>query len=153
MRATFDLAPTRGAETLRVLAHMLEGLTRVNVDQIEGGGVPPLYLAGVRYKSEVTRRVGRPALVTEDWRDARTVLRHRAGDCEDLSSYLAAQRRVEGYDAIALPFYVRPGLIHCVVYAPACPSGPIEDPSVRLGLPDVGAFDAQILEALGVILP
>lgn len=152
MRATFELSAARGPETIRALAHMLEGLTRIDADQMEGGGLPPLYTSGVRYRSEVTRRNGRTT-VREDWKDARSVIACGHADCEDLASYRAAELRASGVDAIALPFYVRPGLIHCVVYAPALTS-PIEDPSRLLGMPELPGrtWDTQIAEALGVIL-
>lgn len=149
MRATFVWDTDRGPETIRALAAMLEALTVINVDQV--GELPDLYSAGIRYVSEVRRDSRRRSIgATELWCDARTVVKNRAGDCEDLSSYLAACLRVHGgIRARAIPFYVRPGLVHCVC---VLPDGQIEDPSVVLGMQTTGQdFSPMVMDALRVI--
>lgn len=150
MRATFIAHVDRGPETIRTLAHWLEALTRTDADELAAGGLPHLYEGGIRYKSEVWRDPrSRAVRATERWRDARTVARERVGDCEDLSSYLAACYRLGGIAARAVPFYVRPGLVHCVT---VLPDGRIEDPSAVLGMRSLGLDHSEhISEALRVI--
>jgi len=59
------------------------------------------------------------------------VMRHRFGDCEDLSAWRVAELRLGGVRAI--PWVVQSGnrLYHVQV---RYPDGTIEDPSRRLGM-------------------
>lgn len=102
------------------LAGAVEALARHNATL---GPLPRLYTAGVTYQRE---RKGR-----EEWRDAREVLAHGAGDCEDLAAYRLAERweigdrgaraEVRGGGAMK-HVYIRRG------------DGAVEDPSVALGM-------------------
>ena len=101
----------------------LEGLTALNQVVLEGGPFPRLYDAGVRYKREPM----------EAWKHAGLVMRDRAGDCEDLSAWRAAELRVTGEDPGAHVWTYRtgPNRLHAVVRRS---DGSIEDPSVMLGM-------------------
>lgn len=109
------------------LLRFLRALAAHNLDLMRMYGAPKLYSAGVRYRREPKR--------TEMWRDARWVLEHGHGDCEDLSAYLAAERVLEG-DRKARPA-IRGRWIdgkwtyHVVVRRG---DGRIEDPSRVLGM-------------------
>jgi hypothetical protein len=97
----------------------LEALTAVNVEILRRDpSIPRLYSAGVRYVSPEEQCNG----CDEDdpWADVLAVLAARAGDCEDLAAYLAAERRVrDGLRSrvVARREYVpseRRERIHCV---------------------------------------
>lgn len=101
----------------------LEGLTRVNERLLSGGAFPPLYSAGVRYRTEPR----------EVWRHAADVLGEGWGDCEDLAAWRAAELRVSGEDpdAAVATYKSAPRRYHAVVLRG---DGSIEDPSRQLGM-------------------
>ena len=101
----------------------IEGLTRLDETIIGAGAVPPLYKAGVRYKTEPR----------EVWRHAADVAAEGWGDCEDLSAYRAAELRVSGEDpdARVRTFQTGPRRYHAVVERG---NGILEDPSRVLGM-------------------
>lgn len=101
----------------------LEGLTRLDESIIEAGGIPALYDAGVRYKTEPR----------EVWRHALDVVNEGWGDCEDLSAYRAAELRVSGEDpgAAVRTFQTGHRRYHAVVMRG---DGTLEDPSRVLGM-------------------
>lgn len=117
LRATIGLADAREIEAA------LEGLVRVNVQQMKRMvRVPSLREAGVRYQRERA----------EHWQTARELLRTRRGDCEDLVAYLVAQWRKNG-DTGARPRVLRtqPRVWHVVAVTGR---GRVIDPSRALGM-------------------
>ena len=127
--ASFELAPRGRGETLRALAALLEALTQIDEGQVDE--LPPLLESGVRYVFDGSR--DDCGSQRDKWRDARTVYRLRAGDCEDVATWLAAELRRRGdTGARAVPFYVSGRLVHVVVVAG---DGSIMDPSIALGMP------------------
>jgi len=80
--ARIDLANAGEAVT------MLEGLVRLNQQQLRAKPLPPLYGSGIRYKRE--------AGTGERWQTIRQLYASRRGDCEDLAAALCAQRREAG---------------------------------------------------------
>jgi Transglutaminase-like superfamily len=105
------------------LGIILEGLVLISLGQLRRGLCPPLYQSGARYVREPRGR--------ESWQTAVETFRLKHGDCEDLSVYLAASKRLVGIHARCAIIDVRPGLKHCVV---KLPDGSIEDPSKKLGM-------------------
>lgn len=124
MIVLFDLPP-RPPELLQAI-EFLVGLNRTAIRRADGR-IPPLYKAGVRYQREGRTIAGRPK---EVWRLIPQVLRHGAGDCEDLASWRVAELREAGVNA--RPYLTRHGnMFHVRVKHP---DGRIEDPSKRLGM-------------------
>lgn len=101
----------------------LEGLTRVDERLLATGKFPPLYSAGVVYRTEPR----------EVWRHVADVYTEGWGDCEDLAAWRAAELRVSGQDPDARVGTYRSGRrrYHAVV---VLGDGSIEDPSRRLGM-------------------
>jgi hypothetical protein len=106
----------------------LEGLTSLDEQIIEGGGVdgapfPPLYESGAVYKTEPR----------EVWRHAQDVVNEGWGDCEDLAAYRAAELRVSGEDpdARVKTYQTGPRRYHAIVERSG---GVLEDPSAALGM-------------------
>lgn len=106
----------------------LEALTRVN-ERILAGAVlsgvepPSLYESGARYQRE-------PRGV-EEWRTVLGVLRHMAGDCEDLAAWRAAELRLAGEPARVVVRRTGRRVVHALVERA---DGTIEDPSRALGM-------------------
>ena len=113
----------------RPLLRALEFLVDLNRDAIRtaGGRIPPLYKAGVRYEREGRTIAGRPK---EHWRLVPQVLKHGAGDCEDLASWRIAELRERGINAA--PYLRRhKNMFHVLVRHP---DGTLEDPSKVRGM-------------------
>jgi len=113
----------------RTLQLMLSALTMINVDFLKvNPSCPRLYDLGVRYEIEPAGR--------EDWQDIPTTIRRKTGDCEDLSSHLAAELQVK--DGIAawptFTWRMRPSGAYLYHVLTRYPDGRIEDPSRRLGM-------------------
>lgn len=109
----------------------LEGLTGVNeVLMRRNPSFPPLYSTGARWEI----RPGDPS--ETEWRYAPNVATEGWGDCQDLSSYRAAELRVTGEDphAKVRVYPTGPNRYHAVV---ARGNGMVEDPSVILGMSPV----------------
>jgi hypothetical protein len=88
---------------------------------------PPLYEAGVRYRRE--------PLGAERWRAIPHVIAARAGDCEDLGSWLTAQYILAGETscrAISKGRKTARGWLYHILVLRA--DGTIEDPSRVLGM-------------------
>jgi hypothetical protein len=121
----------------KAISHLLLALTRINVDVMRaliatGRRLPPLYQAGVRYRREARGADGQRL---EDWRDCVRVFQAKAGDCEDLAAYRAAELIVGGEQALTV-FHSRPmgpgkRLFHIFVERA---NGVLEDPSRELGM-------------------
>lgn len=142
-RITFELHGVQDA-VQPTLAALLNALVRIDVEQMTrarraGHPFPPLYESGVVYERErfragVADATGRPPRL-EEWRDARGVLEHGAGDCEDLAAYRVAELVQAGIEA-RVQIVRRPpregmrGLLHILA---ATPWG-VEDPSRALGM-------------------
>lgn len=109
---------------------MLEGLTRVNVDELRANpNLPDLYKCGVRYQRE-------PDGVNR-WLTYVEVLARKVADCEDLACARAALLRVrygEPGAHVSVKF-VHQGLWHVRVVRQ---NGQIEDPSRILGMGGAG---------------
>lgn len=131
MRVAFDIGSVSPREWLPPL---LDALTEINERWLRAHPeAPSIYQGGVRYSAE--------PLGSELWRTLPVLLRERVGDCEDLACARAAELRVGGTPARAVPLFVsrsrgRVGgpavdLIHIVVRHP---DGTREDPSTRLGM-------------------
>lgn len=112
-RILFDVGPVLGT----ALPLYLRALTLIDRVQLRLLNIPPLYQSGVRYKRERGDR--------EVWRTCWAAYRRRAGDCEDLACWLAAET-----GGRAVPVRTRIGW-HIVT---RLPDGRIEDPSKRLGM-------------------
>lgn len=112
-----------------VLRHLLEAQVRINVEAHQRGyRLPPLYTSGVRYEREPRGQ--------ERWLSAPWIYELGAGDCEDLACARAAELRLAGLPAFAIPKAptARVGggkLYHIIVDRTG---GELEDPSRRLGM-------------------
>jgi hypothetical protein len=110
------------------LAHVLEGLTGVNIAWLrENDRTPWLYESGVRYEEEPLDR--------DEWQDIPETLARRVGDCEDLACWRLAELRVRsGEDA--RPFVKHTVLGDRTIYHVAVrrADGSVEDPSRVLGM-------------------
>lgn len=105
-----------------------EGLVRLNewyfgTAEVSGVETPSLYASGIRYRREPRGR--------EWWEtaaDALGVVADRAGDCEDLAAYRAAELRVFEGDPDARVRIIRTprGSFHAIVEHG---DGTLEDPS------------------------
>ena len=100
-----------------------EGLASLNYQmmhhaQLGGDRFPELYRSGIVYRRE--------PIGEEVWQNAAELLRHGAGDCEDLAAYRAAELRMEGEPATVSIKRTRRGSFHAVVRRA---DGRIEDPS------------------------
>lgn len=116
MRARLTL-PT----DVRVIEAALEGLTLANVQILSRARLPRLYKSGVRYERDGV----------EDWRTADRVLLEGWGDCEDLSAWRAAERRLAGErSARVVVRRTGHGTLHATVTGPKGS----EDPSRILGM-------------------
>ena len=103
---------------------MLEGLVRLNQQQIRTGGrFVPLYRSGVRYRREAGNG--------ERWQTIRQLYRSKRGDCEDLASALCALKREAGQRCRVDLVRTGPRLLDAIV---RFPDGTIEDPSKVLGM-------------------
>ena len=132
-RVTFELGTfQRGSDANKVgaaLEALLDALFRVNKAYLRHNPhTPRLYKSGVRYEAEPYGQ--------ENWQDIPRTLELRKGDCEDLASWLAAERVVlDGIDAWPAFRWRRLAnglrLYHIIV---AYPDGTIEDPSRKLGM-------------------
>lgn len=109
----------------RAVAAALWGLVAENVFLMReairhGGGFPRLYLSGIVYRPEPRGQ--------EDWQDALRLLRAGEGDCEDLASYLCAERIVrDGIQAVPHVVTTGSGSLHALTRYPRL--NIIEDPS------------------------
>lgn len=127
MRIGFNIGrPSR--EKLVVLVEALAALNRLQIRR-SPRPLPALYGTKVRYQREA--RDPRTGLRREDFRTIAEVLKYGTGDCEDLVAYQIAMRREQGIHAI--PWITRNGNTWHVRLR--YPSGEIEDPSARLGMP------------------
>lgn len=118
----FRFAPRSPDELVEVLGF----LQQLAAEEVSGGGLPPLYASGVRYKRE------RPGPY-EAWNAPIAALADGTGDCEDLAAWRAAELQVSGLDPDASAGLRRAGprSFHAVVVRG---SGEIEDPSAVLGM-------------------
>lgn len=107
----------------------LEGLVALNYVLLgRMRAAPKLYRSRVRYVPEPRG--------TEKWQNAVQLLKSRKGDCEDLAAYRAAELRLfYGIPARAVAYRSGKRKFHAVVLYP---SGELEDPSKRLGMPRGG---------------
>jgi len=105
----------------------LDYLTRVDLDYLRAHpGTPPLSRAAVRYRREVPPR--------EDWQSIPELLATRAGDCEDLASWRAAELLARGIPAKAVAKRTGVALWHIVVRYKAGGRVFENDPSRELGM-------------------
>lgn len=111
--------------SMREIQIFLFALQQVCETQLRASPLPPLYQSGVRYEREPRGQ--------ENWQTCHETLKRKAGDCEDLAAWRAAELRVTGADpaAVAIIKRIRPGLIHCLVRRG---NGHLEDPSKILGM-------------------
>lgn len=99
---------------------LMEGLSMVNQIAMRESGRkwPSLKAAGVRY------------VRTSEWRNARKLLQHRAGDCKDLVAYEVARLRELGHRVTIR--LTRVGTTwHTLI---RLPDGRLFDPSRELGM-------------------
>jgi hypothetical protein len=113
-------------EMLQVL---LDALTAIDCELLtRRPDIPNVYASGVRYEEEPPS--------CEDWQDAATCLRMGKADCDDLSCWLSAQRRIrEGVDARSVWKSKKRedgGYLYHILTK--LPDGRIEDPSYVRGM-------------------
>jgi hypothetical protein len=115
----------------RELGIGLDALTAWNVAALRERPLPSLYNAGVRYQREPVCRTNGVEHICEEWLTAHEVAARGWGDCDDLGPWRAAELRLLGEPAQAVP---RPSAAgwHIVVRRA---DGSIDDPSARLGMP------------------
>jgi hypothetical protein len=115
----------------RELTAALALLTVINMLQIRWYRLVPLYASGVRYKREQAKTCWHPVDGgCEDWLSIAQLYEQQRGDCEDLACARAAELRLAGERARAIPMRTRAGW-HIVVRRG---DGSIEDPSAKLGM-------------------
>lgn len=129
MRVVLDLPDVDAGAWLRPL---LEALTSANVAWLQTHPAAPSILAPA-----ARVRYGREPRGVEHWQSLPSLLSSGVGDCEDLAAARAAELRVSGIDASAVPLRVRRAagiggvdLWHIVVQTPRG----TEDPSLALGM-------------------
>jgi hypothetical protein len=115
--------------SVEVLLHLLRAVIAANLYHLRARPeTPRLYKSGVRYERERN---------TEEWLSIPEVLARKAGDCEDLACWRAAELIHLGETTAEVVIVwrkkVAPGrrTYHVVVRRA---SGEIEDPSGRLGM-------------------
>jgi hypothetical protein len=123
MLITLDIRiPRRSAAFAALVRSLLECLVEHNMV----AQLPPLYLSGVRYRSE-------PASA-ESFRDARATLERGHGDCAHLATWRCAElRRSNEAATLVVTFapYGRSKVFHVQVRRG---DGSVEDPSRELGM-------------------
>ena len=109
---------------LEILKPPLEALVQLNMIYLRKLWTP-LYDQDVVYRQEERR---------EDWNPVPIAIRLGHADCEDLASWLAAEKRLQGIYAEAFPMEMpsRNGKLYHVVVR--YEDGRIEDPSRKLGM-------------------
>jgi hypothetical protein len=122
MRVEIALPDAVRAEAIDTALAGLQALAEL---ELAGGGFPPVYQSGVRYRREPRG--------SERWQTPSQTLQRGEGDCEDLAAWRAAELRVSGEDPAARAVVVRSGprTWHAVV---ARGDGSFEDPSAALGM-------------------
>lgn len=113
----------------RALQVMLDALYKINVLYLRAHPeTPSVYAANVRYMEEP---VGQ-----EEWQDAPTAIKMGIADCEDLGTWLAAERTVkQGIQARAFAQeHRRPNGSYLYHILTRYPNGAVEDPSAKLGM-------------------
>ena len=123
------------ADSEALIQDALVLLMKTNIRYLKSNpNTPELYKSGVRYKEELPGE--------EDWQDIPTSLQLRRADCEDLSTWRAAEVNVK-YGIPAYPIFshrILPNgniIYHIRVQYPPSkrfPNGHIEDPSIILGM-------------------
>jgi hypothetical protein len=115
----------------RELAIALDAATAWNVAALRAHPLPGIYEAGVRYQREPMCRTDGVEHICEEFLTAHEVYARGAGDCDDLGPWRAADLRLQGEHAQAVP---RPSAAgwHIVVRRA---DGSFDDPSARLGMP------------------
>jgi hypothetical protein len=109
------------------LAPALAALTALNREILRRHPLPPLYETGIRYHREARLPDGSSR---EQWLTAPVIYMRKAGDCEDLGCFRAAELQLQGIDAHAICKRSSVGFHIVVQYA----DGTIEDPSRKLGM-------------------
>lgn len=126
LRPTFDI-PLLDGRSLTPLLGALASINEMLMRDYEarfGSRFPALFSSGARYRRESPGE--------EIFKAADAVLRDGCGDCEDLSSYLAAEMRQDGdRGANAIWYKPKPRLFHCITMNGA---GHTTDPSKKLGM-------------------
>ena len=134
-RITFESDAFNGVqdadESLEYLAAALDMLIAWDtIYLLRHPNAPLLYQSGVRYEEE--------PIGAEFWRDIPTVLKYGSADCEDLSAWLIAEKRVR-FGVPARPLIIpqlRPNgkyPYHIAVASPDARNG-VLDPSKDLGM-------------------
>jgi hypothetical protein len=137
MRITASL-PDHGA----VVEAVLEGFVQAACVIISSGVVPPFpQMSGVKYRPE--------AAGEEVWQLPNQVAQRGAGDCEDLSIWLAAGYRVTGQDPYARCLLVMTGdhQVHCIV---ELQNGQHVDPSAQARDRERG-YEVGVVPNYGII--
>jgi hypothetical protein len=109
----------------------LDALTAWNIRALQRSPLPGIYDAGVVYRREPICRTNGREHICEEWLTAHEVKARGAGDCDDLGPWRAADLRLQGERAQAVP---RPSAAgwHILVRRA---DGTFDDPSARLGMP------------------
>lgn len=129
-----------------VIRVLLEAVVQIDQLYLKTHKVPPLYLSGVRYKSEPENWVKLGNLCVkrvEEFASIPAILERGHGDCDDLGPWRCAELRNTGEKAKMRVVWVKNAkgekMFHVVVRRA---NGAVEDPSHKLGMPlsKVGAM-------------
>lgn len=134
--------PFRGVRDIDIALAMT---VIANLHQMGSRQLPRLYASGIRYQREKCLSVAVPESC-ERFLTAEQVLQEGVGDCDDLSSYRAAELIHTREDPRARAIVVRTGVgYHAIVMRG---DGTVEDPSEVLGMPLSAAARVRLASAI-----
>jgi len=133
--AGFDTLPDE--DKCRAILETVRLFIFVNKLEIARFKLPPLYASGIVYRFQGE---------SDDWQDACRMLQTMAASCNSLAAYRVAELQLDGEAArpwIRTQTTRRPDgsildVFHVIVKRPLPPPHDWEDPSITLGMPDVG---------------
>ncbi len=135
------------AASERVMHALLDSLLLADIEYLRAHpDTPRIYQAGVHYEreplpSELAQRFPQckspcaPEIHPEEWKIIPECIRDRQADCEDLATWVCAERIVKDNIPARVDFSFR-RIGDFSIYHIFCrlPDGSIEDPSARLGM-------------------
>lgn len=131
------------ATSLEELQSAMDATMLMDVVQLRGGGIPPLYESGVVYERE--RREGEALQGVERFQTSRDAYMLGHADCDGLAPWLAAERRLRGDRGARAVVIPSQGVGYHVVVRTG--DGRVLDPSARLGMLDGYGVGDDTLES------